>query len=483
MWGRIFDKDNGSTDYSTTVTVSNVAPSPTITGVPAGNTSPQETPITLLANPNDPGLLDTFTYAWSVTKDAIAYTLPGGTITNAASFTFTPAVPGSYVASVTVQDDDGGSGSASAGIAVTAVTYQVTSFTSNPSGFDVQLSGPANVGVLNLYSGESTSGALPDLTLVGQSTGPVSGSLIWDASTNTAHFVKTGGLLAADNYTLTLFSRGDGWKDAGGQLLDGNADGTAGDDYTHTFAIAAPTGAVLSLPDFARGPNQPVNLPATASGIPLRISDAAGLRSLSVELDYDPAMLSPSGATLASGMPGDWTIGTSSPGAGRLTITASGTTALLSGQRELLRIAAMVPSGATYGASQVLRLTAVQLNGGTISATADQAVQQVAYVGDATGSQDYSGADASLVSRIVVGLDGGLDAFPRTDPLILSDVTGDGTISGLDAAYVAQIRRAQPAGDSRPADRQGRAGLGIRACAGRSVGHAGQCHGWPGRQH
>ena len=36
-------------------------------------------------------------------------------------------------------------------------------------------------------------------------------------------------------------------------------------------------------------------------------------------------------------------------------------------------------------------------------------------------------------------LDGGFAAFPRLDPLIVGDVTGDGSVSGLDAHFVARI--------------------------------------------
>ena len=68
--GRIFDKDGGFADYTTTVHVANVAPSPVIAGAPAS--SPEGTEIALTGSATDPSASDAtagFTFAWSVTKD------------------------------------------------------------------------------------------------------------------------------------------------------------------------------------------------------------------------------------------------------------------------------------------------------------------------------------------------------------------------------------------------------------------------------
>ena len=47
--------------------------------------------------------------------------------------------------------------------------------------------------------------------------------------------------------------------------------------------------------------------------------------------------------------------------------------------------------------------------------------------------------DAFDISRVVVGLDTGFYAYPMTDPMIIADTTGDGTLSGQDASLVAQV--------------------------------------------
>ena len=69
------------------ITVDAVAPTVSITGTPQSNVN-EGTPVTLTAVPSDANTADTYTYAWSVTKNGNAFNLPQGTATNAASFTF-----------------------------------------------------------------------------------------------------------------------------------------------------------------------------------------------------------------------------------------------------------------------------------------------------------------------------------------------------------------------------------------------------------
>src|SRR5262249_20244911 len=87
-------------------TVNNVAPTVTITGVPASGHSPEGTAIALGSSVTDPSSVDTaagFTYAWSVTKNGAAYA--SGTT---ASLSFTPDDNASYAVTVTAKDKDGG---------------------------------------------------------------------------------------------------------------------------------------------------------------------------------------------------------------------------------------------------------------------------------------------------------------------------------------------------------------------------------------
>src|SRR5438046_1060830 len=67
--------------------------------------------------------------------------------------------------------------------------------------------------------------------------------------------------------------------DSGPRLLANSASGETPIVSSTPAFTAAPV--VVSIPDFARGPGQAVNLPASsATGIPLSISNAAGVTKI-----------------------------------------------------------------------------------------------------------------------------------------------------------------------------------------------------------
>ncbi len=95
----------------------------------------------------------------------------------------------------------------------------------------------------------ATIGTSPDVTLVGAANGNIQGTLFVNATNNTITFVKTGGILSADTYTVTFRSASDGFTDntPNHGLLDGNDDGIPGDNFTTTFTVAASTAPVLGI--------------------------------------------------------------------------------------------------------------------------------------------------------------------------------------------------------------------------------------------
>jgi hypothetical protein len=123
---------------------------------------------------------------------------------------------------------------------------------------------------------------------------------------------------------------------------------------------------------------------------------------------------------------------------GRARVTASGVAALAAGLIDVLRITASVPANAAIGAAQIVRLENVRLNGGLIPSVADAALQKVAFLADVDGNFAFTAFDAAFISRVVVGFDTGFDAFPLVDPVAIGNSSGTGSLSGLDAAYVAQ---------------------------------------------
>ncbi|MCA9245845.1 MAG: choice-of-anchor B family protein [Planctomycetales bacterium] len=298
------------------------------------------------------------------------------------------------------------------------------------SGFTVAIVGQPDFQRLNLYDGVDATRDETDVQLVGRTQGIVAGSLLWDADSNSLRFVKTGGPLAPDDYTLTIFSRNDSLTDLVGHPLSS--------DFVQEFSIAAPAAKRLILPDLSRGPRQAVDLDS-AGGIPVAISDGDGVLSVEFVLHYDPNLLSLSAPDLGESIPNDWLVDAFedlAPGQKRIRI--AGETPLAPGEQVALILPAGIPATASVGAGAILDLTGVLWNDGAINADGDTAVQLVTFPGDATGDESLSALDASMVARVAVGLDSGFDVFSRFDPILVADVTGNQRLSALDASFIAR---------------------------------------------
>lgn len=135
----VTDRDGGLGTASKTITVTNVAPTASILGAPA--TSPEGSAINVTAGVSDPGTLDTFTYAWSVSKNGSAFASGTG-----SSLTFTPNDNATYAVNLTVTDKDGGVGTASRTITATNVAptaYIAGAPVSSAEGSPINLLGSA----------------------------------------------------------------------------------------------------------------------------------------------------------------------------------------------------------------------------------------------------------------------------------------------------------------------------------------------------
>ena len=366
---------------------------------------------------------------------------------------------------ILVQSTDGGTKP----IAVTIESnpLYVTGFTPLASGFTVEFNREIDPD-LNLCSIYDSNGALlklADMTVIGPA-GPVAGSLIVDGGK--LMFVKTGGPLAAGDYTVTLRSADDGFKDAEtGQLADGDwpgsepgfpsGDGTLGGDFVYEFTVAEPAPIVVSLPDFARGPGQPVDVPAGMNGnvveygLPIHFSNVNGVKSVEMVIRYDPDLLTVTGVTKAEkplGSPSNSMVMASVETPGYIFVTAFFSPMPTNDYAtDLLTIDAFVPLSAPYGATGVLDITYVSINAGQLASTWDDAIHVVAYLGDADGSGHdtskdvYSSLDAFEIFE--VGKAGpnsgrGFAAYPMIDPMVIGDVTGNGTLSPLDCSHIQE---------------------------------------------
>ncbi|MCP4378831.1 MAG: PKD domain-containing protein, partial [bacterium] len=100
---KVTDLYGESSTDTATVTVANVAPTPSIVSI--SDPKVEGTTITVTGSATDPaGANDTLSYAWTVNKDSLAFDSGTGT-----SFSFTPDDNASYQIVLTVSDEDGGS--------------------------------------------------------------------------------------------------------------------------------------------------------------------------------------------------------------------------------------------------------------------------------------------------------------------------------------------------------------------------------------
>jgi hypothetical protein len=312
----------------------------------------------------------------------------------------------------------------------------VTSLEPNASGFTAEFSLPFDPSAVNLYGTEMRSSGPSDVTINGDSGGTIPGSLV--LSERSLTFVATGGALPPDDYRVRFRSAADGFHGAvSGTELDGDLDLTPGGEFESRFTRLAPN-IEIRLPDFTRGPGQPVNVPGSHLGLPLWLSDGTNITSVELTVHYDPALLTITNAALGADVASDATFFADTSAAGQVQLRYSATTPLPPGNVELAKLTAHVPATAPTGSTQILKLEHVRTNGGAVEVTSDDALHVVGYFGDASGNGDYSGLDAGQIARVVVGNDTGFETYPLTDPVLIADITRNGDLSGLDAVLVAR---------------------------------------------
>jgi hypothetical protein len=324
----------------------------------------------------------------------------------------------------------------------------VTELTPTESGFIADFNIDLNTSVLNLYDTQSGGLGPADVTLQGASTGAVAGSLVVDPSLRKVTFIKSGDPLAPDTYTVTLRSAVDGFVDGAGQLLDGNDDGTEGDDYSSDFAVEEPAAnsVTIGIPDFVRGPGQDVNLPAdVTTGIPVTISEGTNVRAVDLRVAYDPNLLTITGAIVGPDAPGGAAVivNTTTPGLAILVFFS--TNPLPAGIGHFVDLQATVPTAdasGIYGVQQVLDVHSVIVSDGNDNeapAVVDDALHVASFFADVSGNGRVNAADASGVARFAALIDGGFAGSPNGDPLVVGDISGNGRLNAADASLLAQF--------------------------------------------
>jgi uncharacterized repeat protein (TIGR01451 family) len=341
------------------------------------------------------------------------------------------------------------------------------SFAGTPSGFSLQFNAPFLVNSTTpvIYGlGFGALAPVPAVTLTQIADGSghpitpvvVEGSVLLNTATNSLTFLETDTASEVNNNTPILpdgtylarisGSAATGFQaiNSGGGFLDGLGTGTPGSgDYTTTFSVsvAAANEDVVWVPATADGPGQPLQAPGLnkdGPGLPVYLNDSTGaVTDVLLTFNYDPTLLHVIGAGNRSdpGSSFNFVPALSSPGHAVLefNIGTSDPAVLKGGQAPLGFVIAALFSGTAanpipYKAKELLHLSNVSINGGTIPAVAGDAVHLVAYVGDADGNGSYSSNDAVLITRVALQSDIGFTAYPLVDPVIVADTDGSGFI-------------------------------------------------------
>ena len=308
---------------------------------------------------------------------------------------------------------------------IEAETLKVVSFDLIPSGFELNFNKQIDESLFNLYELDNVQA---DLIVTDALDAFIDGSVVFNDDFSGLSFIQTGEQLQPGDYTLTLKSGDNGIIDIDGGLLDGNDDGTVGDDYTIEFTIEN-LDRVLNLSDLVATSGQDLQ----SEQLSVSIDDGSEITSLALELKYDPNLLDINTIELIEDLPEDWNIETNFSSSGTANITLTGNTPLTSGEQKLIQILGNISETATYGTSQILTVDNIILNDGEISGLGDSAIHQVALLGDASGDETYNPTDSYLISQLSAGLINNFPAYPHINPSIIVELNGDNTISAFDA--------------------------------------------------
>src|SRR5262249_29147368 len=153
---------------------------------------------------------------------------------------------------------------------------------------------------------------------------------------------------------------------------------------------------VVSVPDFARGYGQPVNVPASGTaGLPITLSTGQNVSGVDLTLHYDPTLLTLTGFT--TNIPGASAVfNEPTPGTASLSVTRATEFSPAAGAITLGSFTAAVPNDAPYASKEVLHITGLTVFDNSpgvpqpLPSVADDAVHIAAYFGDNNGDKTYS---------------------------------------------------------------------------------------------
>ena len=110
---------------------------------------------------------------------------------------------------------------------------------------------------------------------------------------------------------------------------------------------------------------------------------------------------------------------------------------------DFVHLTASVPTTATYGAKEILDLRSININQGIYTSAGgtaldDAAIHAVGFPGDTAMEGQYGVTNALYAAQVAVSLQTGFRDWALVDPIVISDVTGDGQVTVDDALALAQ---------------------------------------------
>ncbi|WP_322865703.1 PKD domain-containing protein [Aquicoccus sp. G2-2] len=320
------------------------------------------------------------------------------------------ALPGAYLISVQVEDQNGVVATDSHAITIGTPGLKVTSVIAASWGISVRFSGPVDTGLPNPYRLLEDDGEPIDIALIDADGAALRGSLVPDADARGFAYLISGKGLSAGQYTLRLVGNLQGWRND----FDTLAADTGG-VYERIIEVqAAP--AQIHVEDAVARPG--ARLGPGGRGLEVSLTQAGGIRSMLLDLDWQVDTVSIDGLNTAlEGV--TVTREGGGPGHTRLRLhfaTPPAAGALLLGYLEGA-INAAVPYGKVASAVslRILEINgeAVDLSGGDWAG--DKALAIAAAPGDANADQTVSFADTSLFDALGRIDMGGVSAWRQID--------------------------------------------------------------------
>jgi len=384
----------------------------------------------VLTNDSDPGRPD------NSLLTAVKKTDPAnGTVTVAAdgSFSYTPNAgyegPDSFTYTV---GDGAGSDEGEVRLTVRHDNLRVASLAGRHDGFTVQFSRPI------AQSNLDANGSDGDVVLLDSVGHSVPGTLFVAADGRSARFLASGSVLPDGSYSVRLVAGAAALRDLSGIALDGNADGTAGDNHLGSFSVARGDSLTVGLGDIARGPEQAMGAGMAGDGIGVRLSNGSGVNTVAFSFNWDPALLV--GVTLARGgaLPAGASFTATAVGSGRIDVLINAPGGLPAGGLTIAQLSGQPPAGASYGAAQVLDIQGVFINGSSRPQGDDDAVHVAAFAGDLTRDRALDSGDLTLMNQLLAGSAQRAPMYPLIDHRLLGDVNGSGLFDALDPMRLQQ---------------------------------------------